>query len=204
MRLDEGARTRDAVAHASGEVMAEVEIFTPTGVLAGTTARVPLTNDGPDLSAPLAVGDARWYPMDGSKPSHRGETRVTPDDILLIATPPPELTVHMTLFAVTLDVGPYRVTGCIATHPGFDPERALARPSGGFVALRDTTIELPGSADAGKAARPHLHVNRYAVDRVDSTLMLGFFFPGAQLVTHDAAPRTGTEGSTDPEPAPVA
>jgi hypothetical protein len=30
-------------------------------------------------------------------------------------------------------------------------------------------------------------VNRYAVDRVTSSLMLGHFFPGARLVAQEAA-----------------
>ena len=168
--------------------MSEVEIFTPTGVLAGTTARVPLTNDGPDLSSPLPVSDARWYPIDGSRPTHRGDGRVSPDDILVVATPEPELKVHMAWYSVTIDVGPYRVSGRLATHPGFDPVRAIARPSGCFVALRDVTIELVDQPGAGAAERPYVHVNRYAVDRVDSTLMLGFYFPGAHFVGKEPEP----------------
>ena len=39
--------------------MPEIEIFTPTGVLTGTTARVPLTNGGPDLLAPLMLSESR-------------------------------------------------------------------------------------------------------------------------------------------------
>jgi hypothetical protein len=38
----------------------------------------------------------------------------------------------------------------------------------------------------GSAQRPYLHVNRYAVDRVTSSLMLGHFFPGARLVSQEA------------------
>jgi hypothetical protein len=163
--------------------MAEVEVFTPTGVLAGLTAGVPLTHAGPDLTAALPVRDARWFPLDGSPALERRELQVAPDDILIIATPPESILVHMTWFAVTLDLGPYRVTAELATHPGFDPGRALARPSGIFVPLRDARIELVDQAGAGAAERPHVHVNRYAVERVVATLMLGHFFPGAQLFT---------------------
>ena len=168
--------------------MPEVEVFTPAGVLAGLTVRVPLTNDGPDLLTPLAVQDGRWYPIDGSPPTHRVESSVMPDDILVISTTPPEMTVHMAWFTVTLDVGPYRVTGSLATHPGFDPERALARPTSTFVGLRDATIELIDRDDGVTAERAHVHVNRYAVERVASTLMLGHFFPGARLVQPEAVP----------------
>jgi hypothetical protein len=170
--------------------MAEVEIFTPTGVLAGTTARMPLTIDGPDLLSPLALADGRWYPIDGARPSHRGDELVAPDDILVIATAEPELKVHLAWFAVTLDIGPYRVAGSLATHPGFDPARALARPSGGFVALSEVTIELPTQPDSGTATRPYVHVNRYAVDQVDAALDLGFYFPGARVPSREAAAPT--------------
>ena len=168
--------------------MAEVEVFTPTGVLAGTTARVPLSNDGPDLSTPFALGDARWYPIDGGPATRHGTAQVDPDDVLLIVTPAPEMTIHMTWYSIVLDVGPYRVTGSLATHPGFDPERALARPGGPFIPLRDATIELAGRDDTSRAERACVHVNRYAVERVASTLMLGFFFPGARLAQQEPQP----------------
>jgi hypothetical protein len=168
--------------------LVEVEVFTPTGVVAGTTAGAPLTNDGPDLLGPLSVDDARWYPIDGGQPTHRGPSTIHPDDILLIVTPEPELRVHMAWYSVALEVGPYRLSGRLATHPGFDPARALARPGSTFVALSDVTIELTGRDDAGSAERPYLHVNRYAVDRVTSTLMLGHYFPGARLVAPASVP----------------
>jgi hypothetical protein len=181
------ARARDAVRTLRGNALIELEIFTPLGVLAGTTATAPLTNDGPDLVQPLALRDSRWYPIDGARPAHRGETSVGPDDILLIVTPPPELKVHMAWYSVALEVGPYRVSGRLATHPGFDPARALARPGSTFIALSDATVELVGRDDAGIAQRPYLHVNRYAVDKVTSSLMLGHFFPGARLVAQESA-----------------
>ena len=39
----------------------------------------------------------------------------------------------------------------------------------------------------GELKRPHVLVNRYAVDRVTSTLMLGHYFPGARFVTQESA-----------------
>ena len=167
--------------------MTHVEIYTAAGVLAGSTAGVPLTNDGPDLLGPLAVDDARWYPLDGSRATLRGPATVEPDDILLIVTEEAEMKIHMTWYSVALDVGPYRVSGRLATLPGFDPARAIARPSGSFVALSDVTIEIAVGENAASASRPYVHVNRYAVDRATSTLMLGHYFPGARLVTQEAA-----------------
>ncbi|MGH9887582.1 MAG: hypothetical protein ACREBE_18775, partial [bacterium] len=156
-------------------------------VLAGTTTHVPLTTDGPDLSEPLTLDEARWYPLDGSPPDVRGAATVVPDDILLIVTPEPELKAHMAWYAIGLDVGPYRISGRLATLPGFDPARAIARPGSAFVPLSDATIELRSDDDAGSASRPYLHVNRYAVERIASSLMLAHFFPGAHQVPQEAA-----------------
>lgn len=169
-----------------GSALVEFEIFTPTGVYAGSAARVPSINDGSDLTVPITLGAVRAYPIDGGRPEHRDETTIEPDDVLLLVMPEPELKVHMAWFSVALDVGPYRVSGRLATHPGFDPARALARPGGTFIPLSDVTIELGDREDAGVAQRAYLLVNRYAVERVTSSLMLGHYFPGAHLVAQDA------------------
>jgi hypothetical protein len=164
--------------------MAEVEIFTPTGVLAGLTAGVPLSTSGPDLTTALEVREARWFPLyGGNRAEPRRETQVAPDDILVLVAAQPAVLVHMTWYTVTLDLGPYRVTGELATHPGFHPEQSLARPGSTFVPLREARIELVDEAGAGAADRAYVHVNRYAVERVVSSLMLGHFFPGASLLT---------------------
>ena len=120
--------------------VSDVEIYAPTGVLAGITARVPLTNDGPDLAEGLTLDEARWYPLDGSAPEHRGLARVEPDDILLIVTAEPEVKVHLAWYSVELEIGPYRVSGQLGTHPGFDPDRSIARPGSAFVAISEGTI----------------------------------------------------------------
>jgi hypothetical protein len=167
--------------------VADIEIFTSAGVLSGTTSGIPLSADGPDLTGPLEVQDGRWFPLDGAPATQRGDVTVTPDDILAIVTAEPEVKIHMAWYAVSLDVGPYRLTGKLPVHPGYDPARSIARPSGSFVALSEVTIEVAASDRAATASRPYVHVNRYAVDCVTSTLMLGHFFPGARLVAHEAA-----------------
>jgi hypothetical protein len=166
----------------SGSVMAQLEIFTPNGVVAGTALRGELVQS-PDLRSPVAIERARWYPHDGGRPEHRGSVLVPPDDVLVVATADPEvaMTIHATWYAICMQIGPYRVKGRLPTPPGFDPAKALARPGGAFVAIRDATVELMNRPDAGVASRSTVHVNRYAVERVESTLMLGFFFPGAHL-----------------------
>jgi hypothetical protein len=187
MMAPQGTRAREDARTSSdrfgGSRLAEVEIYTPTGVVAGVTARVPLGTDGPDLNEPLAIGDARWYPLDGDKPTNRGDIRLQPDEILLVVTDEPDMTVHMNLYAITIEAGPYRVSASIAMMPGFDPDRALTRPGGTFIPLRDATIELLERPDIAPAERVHIHVNRYAVERVISSLVLSFYFPGAQFAT---------------------
>jgi hypothetical protein len=160
--------------------MPPVEIFTPTGVVAGTTSRPGLTQQ-PDLRSPVPVEKTRWYPFDGSRPEHRGSVLVPPDDVLIVYTPEEAVTLHATWYAIVLEIGPYRVSGRMPTPVGFDPKRALARPGGAFVSLRDARIELLMRSDAGVAERSTVHISRYAVERVESSLMLGFFFPGAVL-----------------------
>ncbi|HYL41301.1 MAG TPA: hypothetical protein VET90_08340, partial [Candidatus Binatus sp.] len=105
---------------------------------------------------------------------------------LVVILPAPSLTVHASWYPIELDVGPYHLEARLPTAPGFDPARALARPTGAFVAVRDVSISVPGRPGAGIAERSWAHVNRYAVERVASNMMLGFFFPGAtQEPLHD-------------------
>ena len=166
--------------------MQQLEIFTPTGVLAGTTPRNDLVQS-PDVRSPVPIEQARWYPIDGASPEHRGDVLVPPDDVLIVVSLDTEPIVHSTWYAVDLDVGPYRVRARMPVVPGFDPARAIARPGGDFVALWDASIELIDQGEMGVAHRDSIHVNRYAVERVESSIMLGFFFPGAELETPSPA-----------------
>lgn len=175
--------------------MVQLEIFTPSGVVAGNAVRDGLIQS-PDLRSPVAIERARWYPLDGSKPEHRGSVLVPPDDVLVVATPEDDLVIHATWYSLSIDIGPYRVRGRLPTPPGFDPARALARPGGAFVTLRDACVELMNRPDAGVAERALVHVNRYAVERVESTLMLGFFFPGAHLVTPPVEPASASTATS--------
>jgi hypothetical protein len=166
---------------APGGTMPQVEIFTPTGVVSGSTPRPTIGSDAKGAAAPLPVDASRWYPLDGTAPERRGSLTVAPDDILLVVLAPPPFSVHASWYPIELEVGPYRLEARLPVSPGFDPARALARPTGAFVAIRDVAITLTGRNDAGIAERSYAQVNRYAVDRIRSNLMLGFFFPGATV-----------------------
>ena len=177
--------------------MPQLEIFTPTGVVAGTTLGDDLVQSA-DLRSPVPIERARWYPIDGASPEHRGSVLVPPDDVLLVVTFEADSSVHSTWYPLQLEVGPYRVVARIPVVPGFDPARALARPGGAFVALWDASIELMDRPETGVAHRDSVHVNRYAVERVESSIMLGFFFPGATLGTSNVAATDGAEDDRRP------
>ena len=63
--------------------------------------------------------------------------------------------------------------------PGFDPGRALARPTGEFVLLRDVRLSVRARPEVGRRDRRPRAGQPLRVERVRADLMLGFFFPGA-------------------------
>ncbi len=160
-----------------------VEIFAAGGIAVGTLARAGHVRDALECGDPLPIERTTWHALDGSRPRPIGEVTVAPDDVLLATADEAEdLPVHAQWHEVSLALGPYHVRGQMPTMPGFDPGRALARPTGEFVQLRDVTIGLDGEPVAGMV-RPMAFANRYCVERVEADLMLGFFFPGAEIVT---------------------
>jgi hypothetical protein len=161
-----------------------VDAYTAEGIATGVIARAgPLRgalDAGPESS--LVIERATWLPLDGTGERPAGDVRVPPDDLFLVGSDEADSApVHAAWHAVELDAGPYHVTGEMPTMPGFDPGRALARPTGEFVLLRDAHISLIDRLDDGEATAPWLLVNRYTVDRIAADLMLGFFFPGAEM-----------------------
>ena len=160
-----------------------VEIYGAAGVATGVVARAgrlrEILEGGPDV----LVEQAAWHPLDGSPAQPSGALTVAEDDIFVAVSDEAEDgPVHAQWHDIRLDVGPYHVTGQMPTMPGFDPGRALARPTGEFVLLRDVRIALVGDADGPGVEQPSAFVNRYCVDRVAADLMLGFFFPGAEMI----------------------
>jgi hypothetical protein len=174
-----------------------VEAYTAGGVATGVVARTVPIREALDGAGDLLIEESRWLPLDGSGERHAGDVRLAIDDLLLVVADEGEAgPVHAQWHTIELDAGPYRIVGEMPTMPGFDPGRALARPTGEFVFLRDARIRLIDREDAGEAASPRVLVNRYTVDRVAAELMLGFFFPGAEMVMTGAA----AEEATHPRP----
>lgn len=132
-------------------------------------------------SGAVAVDRATWYPIAGGAAERRGRVAIDPDELLVLCSESEELPIHATWHAVELEVGPYLINGDLPTLPGFDPGRALARPGGQFLLLREVRVELLGNPDGGRVERAHAYVNRYAVERVAADIDLGFFFPGARF-----------------------
>jgi pyruvate/2-oxoglutarate dehydrogenase complex dihydrolipoamide acyltransferase (E2) component len=185
-----------------------VEAYTAGGVATGVVARSGPLREALDDAGDLLVERAQWLPLVGSGERSAGEVRVAVDDLLLLVSDEAEGgPVHAQWHTIELVVGPYLVVGEMPTMPGFDPGRALARPSGEFVFLREARIALVDQADGGEASAPRLLVNRYTVDRVKADLMLGFFFPGAEMVLTGAAAAQAAAAAvaaTTPEPAMTA
>ena len=172
-----------------------VEAYTAGGVATGVVARSGPLREALDGAGDLLIERSRWLPLDGSGDRPGGDVRLPTDDLLLVVSDEAESgPVHAQWHSIELDAGPYRVEGEMPTMPGFDPGRALARPTGEFVFLRDARIRLIDREDAGEASAARLLVNRYTVDRVAADLMLGFYFPGAAMVMTGAA-TTGVAGA---------
>jgi len=163
-------------------VSIKVVAYLQEGVLGGVIDSSEHLRDLLESSERLRVTESTWTPLDGGLPTTPGEATIVIDDLALAAGDE-ELAgpVHAAFHAIRLEAGPYLIRGELATLPGFDPGRALTRPTGTFVLLNDVKVSLLADANAGTASHDRALVNRYSVDRVDADLMLGFFFPGAQM-----------------------
>jgi hypothetical protein len=171
-----------------------VEIFAAGGIAVGVVARSAHLREVLESGEPVLLERATWHPLDDTPARPSGEVILAADDIFLATTDEiDDVPVHAQWHDIALNVGPYRVTGQMPTMPGFDPGRALARPTGEFVQLRDVSIGLIDERDDAGLTRAAALVNRYVVDFVQADLMLGFFFPGAAMPA-PAPPAVTTPG----------
>ena len=159
-----------------------VDAYTSGGMASGTLARPGALRDALEDDRALCLDEAAWQGLDDPASRPAGSLAIPSDDVLIaVADDDPGVPVHAAWHHVHLESGPYTVEGELATLPGFDPGRALTRPSGEFLLLRDIRLSVRARPDAGVAVGDHALVNRYAVERIRAELMLGFFFPGAAV-----------------------
>jgi hypothetical protein len=167
-----------------------VDAYMSEGVASGVLARDGHLREVLEQDGALPLAGVQWQPFDAAaRPA--ADVSIPSDDVL-IAVCDDELTipVHAQWHGIRLDVGPYTLEGEMPTLPGFDPGRALTRPTGEFVMLRDVSVGLRSDADPAPPLTPvgrHALVNRYGVESVACDLMLGFFFPGAAIVQAEVA-----------------
>jgi hypothetical protein len=184
-----------------------VEAYTAAGIAMGSVSSPGHLREHLEGARELRLEGSDWLPIDGSAGHQAGDLQLQLDDLLILVSDDlGDIPGHAQWHGIDLDSGPYRIEGELSTMPGFDPGRALARPSGEFVLLRDVRITLLNEPSAGETRCAHALVNRYTVDRIAADIMLGFFFPGAKMsVTLGGAATSGAAiQSSAPAPAAAA
>jgi hypothetical protein len=159
-----------------------VQTYTESTIARGLVTPPGRLRDGLEATVELVVEEATVVALEEGNPRPAGAVAIPIDDLLLVAADDdPGVPVHCAWHRIRIESGPYEIEGELSTMPGFDPGRALTRPTGTFVLLRDVVVRLLGRPDAGELRHDHALVNRYTVDAVEADIMLGFFFPGARL-----------------------
>jgi hypothetical protein len=159
-----------------------VQTYTETAIARGACSSAGRFREELDLITELVLDQATVMDLAEGDPLAHPSYATPVDDLLIVAADDdPAIPVHAAWHQIHLQVGPYEVQGELSTMPGFDPGRALTRPTGSFVLLRDVAITLIDRPDAGESHHAHALVNRYTVDAVEADIMLGFFFPGAAM-----------------------
>jgi len=174
-----------------------VDAYMAGGVASGMVDRAGQLRDLLETSTDFSIVQTSWQSLDGAPPQAADSLTLPVDEVLVVVSDDdPYHSMHAAWHGITLVVGPYVVAGELPTLPGFDPGRALTRPSGEFVMLRDVRLGLVG--DDETVTVPHALINRYGVDKVTADIMLGFFFPGAAMDESDLAPTTLAAGAPLP------
>jgi hypothetical protein len=165
-----------------------VDAYTVGGVASGVVTRPGHLREILEHDGQLTIEGVLWRPLDG-EPQRARDLTIASDDVLIATTQDDDsIPVHAQWHPIRLELGPYVVEGEMPTMPGFDPGRALTRPTGEFVLLRDVRLGRRDAIEAASAEFPighHALINRYVVESVSADLMLGFFFPGAEMIASD-------------------
>jgi hypothetical protein len=177
-----------------------VNAYTMGGVASGVLSRPGHLREVIEQEGRLDLERVQWRPLDGD-PQQTASVSIPIDDVLIaVADDERSVPVHAQWHSIRLELGPYVVEGEMPTMPGFDPGRALTRPTGEFVLLRDVRLGRRSADEAAPAQVLIGHealINRYVVEAVSADLMLGFFFPGAAMISSDPdQPGTPAVGGT--------
>lgn len=169
--------------------MHQVEAFTAGGIMRGAMLGPHELTVSADTTPSVSIDRATWHPLAGGAAERKGPVLLDSDDVLVLWADGEDLPIHASWHDVELRLGPYVITGALPTLPGFDPGRALARPGGPFVLLRDVRVTLADNPTGGRVERAHALVNRYGVESVVAAIDLGYYFPGATHGTPIGAAR---------------
>ena len=180
----------------------QVDAYISEGVASGVVARSGHLREILDHDGEIVLERVRWRSAGDGEARPAADLTIPIDDLLVAVTGEDQApAVHATWHPIRLVVGPYLVEGEMPTLPGFDPARALTRPTGEFVLLRDVRLARP-TADGPVVPVPvgeQALVNRYDVEEVEADLMLGFYFPGATIVGGGTAADGHEPGGPSPE-----
>ena len=178
MRLADG----DALARTGVAMPIQVDAYTAGGMVRGLTSRSGHLREIMQTDGELALERASWQGLGDATARPAGEVTFPIDDVLVaIGDDDPNGPVHASWHEIHLELGPYAIDGELPTLPGYDPGRALTRPTGEFVQLRDVRLSLLSEPSRGATPGHYALVNLYGVDLVRADIMLGFYFPGATL-----------------------
>jgi hypothetical protein len=165
-----------------------VDAYTMGGVASGVLPRPGHLREIMEHEGRLDLERVQWQPLEGAV-QQTSNVSIPIDDVLIaVADDESLIPVHAQWHSIRLELGPYVVEGEMPTMPGFDPGRALTRPTGEFVLLRDVRLGRRSTEEAAPADIPigdHALINRYVVEAVSADLMLGFFFPGAEMISSE-------------------
>ena len=170
-----------------------VDAYMAGGIARGVLARAGSPREVLEHEGVLTLERVQWQPLGGNVAPSPGMSIPIDDVLIAVGDDDSGTPFHATWHGIRLEVGPYLIEGEMPTLPGFDPGRALTRPSGEFVVLKD--VCLGARSDAPDTPLTpighHALINRYGVESVACDLMLGFFFPGAEIIQAEVA-ETGT------------
>lgn len=162
-----------------------VDAYMAGGIARGILARAGSLREVLEHDRVLTLERVQWQPLGGHTGPSSGVSIPIDDVLVAVGDGDPGAPVHASWHGIRLEIGPYLVEGEMPTFPGFDPGRALTRPSGEFLLLRDIRLSVRDRPGSGVSVSDHALVNRYTVERIRADLALGFFFPGAAVDPED-------------------